>query len=328
MARSRLAIVKSTRRLRVLFAIVLVVFLLTVPIVGTVFLSTQKSQSWFVKINGSPIQVSTLIEVLRGNLIATEYAGMNFNKPSAVFETAASLTDDEVLRQVSRQLGISIAASDVEREIFELLFPDSTYSNHAVESALDERLRGYLSLRRWNENTLRDRIEAQLIRGIVSDDILVQLPARQPHVYLHSITVRGPREAMMVQQTFRTDVDFDEGASTLAVPSKLSDLGWRPLQVFSSAQSDHLWNLPPNVLSSPSEAENGSVVFYAVTGRDQAMPISEADKALITGHRVENWLNGVRSQQRIETKLDSDMIKRIIEELDHTRPVRTQSISG
>lgn len=124
------------------------------------------NQEWFARVNGVAIPRSTLVSVLRADQIDAGLTRDEFDPAIKIFETAARLTDDEILRQVAHVVGVTVLPQEIHAELVEQLAPNIDVD---VWSELDreryaEIERQYLDLRRLTSKELEQRAEGQILR--------------------------------------------------------------------------------------------------------------------------------------------------------------------
>ncbi len=291
------------------------------PIVGFLVVFVFPNQEWFARVNGVAISRAELVDVLRAQQIDAALSRAPFDPTLEIFDAAARLTDDEVLRQTAGALGVAVDEADIDAELIAELAPDldSSGLDEAARAQFEERKRQYIDLRRLSIPQLERLAEGELLRRRTARALGRQIPDPQPQVHLHVLTVPDIPTAERVRSEAAGGVVFEEIVRRHSIGGP-SDLGWLPYGALPPA-ADLLWSLPPLEMSPPFQQEDQAIVLYVVSGRDPSRDLDAVVRQLLEERALESWLRTTRAAQQIELQLDSETLTWVSQQLERTRAV-------
>ncbi len=292
------------------------------PIIGFLIVFVFPNQEWFARVNGVEISRAELVDVLRAQQIDASLSRAPFDPTLEVFDAAARLTDDEVLRQTAGALGVVVDEADIEAELIAELAPDLDPSdlNEAERAQFEERRRQYVDLRRLSISQLERLAEGELLRRGTAQALGRQTPGPQPQVHLHVLTVPDIPTAERVRSEAAAGVVFEEIVRRHSIGGP-SDLGWLPYGALPPAAADLLWSLPPLEMSPPFQQEDQAIVLYVVSARDPSRELDPVVRQLLEERALASWLRTTRAAQQIELQLDSETLTWVSQQLERTRAV-------
>ncbi len=292
------------------------------PIIGFLVVFVFPNQEWFARVNGVAISRAELVDVLRAQQIDAALSRAPFDSTLEVFDAAARLTGDEVLRQTAGAIGVTVDEADIEAELIAELAPhlDSSDLDEAERAQFEERKRQYVDLRRLSIAQLERLAEGELLRRKTAHALGRQIPDPQPQVHLHVLAVPDIQTAERVRSEALGGVAFEEivRRHSRAGPS---DLGWLPYGALPPAAADLLWSLPLFEMSPPFRQEDQALVLYVISGRDPSRELDPVVRQLLEERALESWLRTTGDAQQIELQLDSETLTWVSEQLERTRAV-------
>ena len=293
------------------------------PLVGYLLVVVAPNREWFVRVNGVAISRAELVDVLRARRIDAALAGARFDPARETFETAARLTDDEVLRQRAGELGVTVDGADVDAHLAARLAPDLDPADldDAARAAIEERKRQHADLRRLSIAQLERLAEGELLRRRTARALGRLLPDPQPQVRLRAVTVPDVRTAERIRRAARGGLGIEEAVGRTAIDARSADLGWLPYDALPPEAADLIRTLPPAELSPPFRREDRTIVLYVVKERDPARPLGPVVRRRLEERALESWLRTTRDAQLIDLRLDSATLDWVLDQLERTRSV-------
>ena len=263
------------------------------------------------------------MDVLRAEQIDAALAGVPFDETLEMFDAAARLTDDEVLRQTADELGVEVSREEIDAELVAQLAPelDPDALDDAGRALFEERRRQYVDLRRLSFEQLDRIVEGELLRREAARELGRGVPDPQPQVRLHVLGVPDVETAERVRRLASEGVAFEELARRFASGGGAVDLGWLPYDALPPVAAELLWGLPTLEFSPPFLQENQAIVLYVISARDAARELDAGVRLVLEGRALESWLRVTRDAQEIELRLDSDTLAWVIEQLAQTPAV-------
>jgi hypothetical protein len=314
-------VIKSTRRRRVLLALVVGAAFIAAPAIGFFVVFVQPGDDWFVRVNGQEIRRSVLVELLRAEQIEAAQQGRPFDLAARSFDLAAELTEGEVLDQLAGQFGGPPSEEAIEARLRRLVAPGVADGRRADLEDVEfrELLTTYLGQRKLSEETLRRRMSADFLREQATALLASAIPLQQAHVHAHRIVTADRDSAAFVLRRAEAGIAFEQLAADYSLVHDDGDLGWLPYDALPVYVADLLWEIEPFQLSTPIPEPDGTFALYAVSGRDPHRPVDPAHMPAIEQRAFEAWTVGVTREQEIEVRLDSDMLTWLSEQLAKTR---------
>ena len=312
---------KSTRRRRVLFAVVVAAVLIAGPAIGFFLVFVQPNDDWFVRVNDQEIQRSVLVEMLRAEKIDASLEGRRFDLGSRAFGVAAELTEDEVLRQQADLFGGLPEDDVIDIRIRALLVATEPGGNQTAigESEINELLRRYLDQRRLSEASFRNQTAAAIVRSQATAILGSTLPSVQPQIHVYRILTADRDSADLVLQRAEAGTPFEQLATAYSLADDDGDLGWLPYDALPEHVADYLWSVEPLVTSLPIEEPSGAFALYVVSGRDTSRAVDPEHVPLIEQRAFEAWMSASLAEQEIDVRLDSSMLDWLAQEMAKTR---------
>ena len=270
-------------------------------------------RQWFARVDGVPISRAVLLDVLRANRIDAALTGAPFDAQAQTFEAAARLVDDETLRRTAPQLGVAVSEEEIAAELASQLAPGLDAASAA------EALRQYAGARRLSAALVERLAEGELLRRKAAEALGRAIPDPQPQARVHALVLPDAAAAELARADAEEGVSFETLVRRYSLDPSAADLGWLPYGALPPAAADTIRLLPLSEFSPPFQREDGAVILYVVSARDDARPLDAASRQLLQEDAFDAWLRGVREAQEIELRLDSALLDWTAAQLAQTR---------
>lgn len=281
--------------------------------VAAALVFADPGRQWFARVNGVSISRAVLADVLRANQIDAALTGAPFDARAQAFETAARLVDDETLRQTASQLGVAVSDEEIAAELASQLAPGLD------EASAAEALRQYAGARRLSVERVERLAEGELLRRKAAQALGRTIPDPQPQAFVHTLVLPDIAAADLAQADARRGVSFETLVRRYSLDPSAADLGWLPYGALPPAAADAVRALPLSEFSAPFRREDGAVVLYVVSAREDARPLDAATRQLLEENAFDAWLRETREAQEVDLRLDSALLEWTAAQLAETR---------
>ena len=251
------------------------------------------------------------------------------NAPQQVLEDTI---DDELIRQETQQLGLSVSAEELQQEIESqfgydrnpptptptpitatlpvTITPTPTIAPMTeadVQQRYGEVLQTLKERVKFSEAEFRDLFLASLLRQKLEKYLGDQLPTSEAQVHARHMLFKTQEEAEAALARLKAGEDFATVAKELSTDTSTSesggDLGWFPVGMMDPDFEKVAFNTPPGQVSEIVQTSYGFHIIK-VEEKDDNRPLDAAPLEERKQGALEAWLGGKRN---------SDSVKRLLQ---------------
>jgi parvulin-like peptidyl-prolyl isomerase len=203
------------------------------------------------------------------------------------------MIDSVLVEQGSAQLGLSLAAEEVERQL------EADIAAGGGQEAFEEWLRATGQTRDDFQEMLRQSMLAQRVAEAVTGDVPYE--AEQVHARLIMVDTEAKAEELLAQ--LQAGADFAalarDHSMDVATRENGGDVGWFPRGLVAPELEAAAFALQPGEISDVVYLGEGYHIIQ-VAERQAARPLSEEMQIDLKRARFEQWLAELRDMAQIE----------------------------
>ncbi len=230
--------------------------------------------------------------------------------PAKILDT---MRDEEVLRQSSSQLGISLEPQEVNEAVASRLGVD--YGGPG--SPFDVAYRAELTRTEMSDDAYREMVTADVLQERVRAFFAAALPESSDQVKLELILVGTEEEAKTVIDRINGGEEFASVAQSASRDTATASLGgardWTPHGVLAPVLEEAAFTLKRGTLSEPIKTDEGYYVIR-VTDRRRDAGLDETQRQEMIDAAYEAWLAQRREALHAEEFLDDEMSNWVLQQ--------------
>jgi parvulin-like peptidyl-prolyl isomerase len=251
-------------------------------------------------VNGQEISMAMFLREVEKRQAPLVQRGVNANTPQGKAEleqvkqlTLDNLIDDVLVTQDAAKQGIVVSDAEVEAEI------QKGISTAGGQAKFEEQLKREGQTLDDARSTVRMQLLYQKMIAKVAGNLQTSEQVHARHILVNSA---GVAQALLEQ--IRGGADFGQLAQQASLDDKTrsngGDLGWFPRGKLPAKElEDAAFALQPGQLSAVVQSAFGYHIIQ-VLERDPARKLEGNDLVDAQRLAVENWLNGVRAQAKVQ----------------------------
>jgi hypothetical protein len=329
---------QEQRRIRILLAVGIVglVLILVIPAVGYYISFVGPPREVVVKVNDTKYTLGDLVKILRSYQYSAGSSGLDLSR--VPFDVVNLLMENEIIRQFSPQLSITVTDEEITADIRKTILADKKEGDTTPQEQLDrefsERYRNLLNGTKLSETDHRALVQASLLRDKVRERLSQEVASVAPQYHLYALTVQNEALAKEVKLEFERGVEFKDLVSKYSTDSEVvrkeGEIGWIPEGIYSEldtlAKSLETGKIsePRNevVAGAPGQAGKVQYTIYFIKKREPARNLDDDQKKLFKEQALQKWVAEQRAKSVVETKFGSEEYTWVVQQLRKSTPVQ------
>jgi len=262
--------------------------------------STAVPQGPAAIVNGQEISMAAFLHEAQQRQAPAVQRGVNANTPQGKAEleqikqqTLDNMIDDVLVTQDAAKQGISVSDTEVDAEI------QKGISTAGGQAKFEEQLKRNGETLEDARNTVRTQLLYQKMLVKVAGNLQTSEQVHARHILVNAQAV-----AQALLEQIRGGSDFGQLAQQASLDTVTrdsgGDLGWFPRgKLVAKELEDAAFNLQPGQVSEVIQSALGYHIVQTLE-RDPARKLEGNDLVDAQRMAVENWLNGLRTQAKVQ----------------------------
>jgi parvulin-like peptidyl-prolyl isomerase len=251
-------------------------------------------------VNGQEVPMAVFLREVAKRQAPLIQRGLNANTPQGQAEleqvkqlTLDNLIDDVLVMQDATKQGIAVSDAEVEAEI------QKGISTAGGQAKFEEQLKREGQTLEDARNTVRTQLLYQKMLAKVAGNLQTSEQVHARHILVNSV---GVAQALLEQ--VRGGTDFGQLAQQASLDTTTrangGDLGWFPRgKLIAKELEDAAFALQPGQVSEVIQSALGYHIVQTLE-RDPARKLEGNDLVDVQRLAVENWLNSLRIQAKVQ----------------------------
>jgi parvulin-like peptidyl-prolyl isomerase len=291
-----------------------------------------------VRVNDTSYNMGYYVKMLRLFQMLSTAQGEQFDLSVIPFELVQLLEENELIRQGTPRLNISVTPDDVSQEIRSRILgaptPEEEQDQAKLEKEFQQSYRQLLGTLKFSDKEYRRIVEIDLLREKLREQLGLQVPtvAEQVHlqgIFFSSQTEKDPEEqAKEIADRVAAGEEFSALSGELSEDDTLKandgDMGWLPKGIMGAKFDEVAFGLEPGKVSELIVTYEGYYVIK-VLEKAAARDIDADAREKLKDQALAEWLSEERGKNEVVRSFDSKKYEWAVQQLP---PSSSQSSQG